>query len=64
MEEGMIQAQVTAACMACARMMLAHLRAGDGDAAALEMERHLRSLLYMGRLARPGSQVIAGEAPL
>jgi hypothetical protein len=28
------------------------------------MERHLRSLLYMRRLARPGSQVIAGEAPL
>jgi DNA-binding GntR family transcriptional regulator len=46
------------------RRLLAHLRAGDGDAAALEMERHLRSLLYMRRLARPGSQVIAGEAPL
>jgi GntR family transcriptional regulator, transcriptional repressor for pyruvate dehydrogenase complex len=45
------------------RRLLAHLRAGDGDAAALEMERHLRSLLYMRRLARP-SQVIAGEAPL
>jgi hypothetical protein len=28
------------------------------------MEMHLRSLLYMRRLARPGSQVIAGEAPL
>jgi GntR family transcriptional regulator, transcriptional repressor for pyruvate dehydrogenase complex len=46
------------------RRLLAHLRAGDGDAAALEMERHLRSLLYMGRLARPGSQVIAGKTPL
>ena len=34
------------------RRLLAHLRAGDGDAAALEMERHLRGLLYMGRLAR------------
>jgi hypothetical protein len=31
---------------------------------ALEMERHLRSLLYARLLARPGSQVIAGEAPL
>ena len=46
------------------RRLPAHLRAGDGDAAALEMERHLRSLLYMRRLARPGCQVIAGEAPL
>jgi GntR family transcriptional regulator, transcriptional repressor for pyruvate dehydrogenase complex len=46
------------------RRLLAHLRAGDGNTAALEMERHLRSLLYMRRLARPGSQVIAGEAPL
>jgi DNA-binding FadR family transcriptional regulator len=46
------------------RRLLAHLRAGDGDAAALKMERHLRSLLYMRRLARPGNQVIAGEARL
>ena len=46
------------------RRLLAHLRADDGDAAAQEMERHLRSSLYMRRLARPGSQVIAGEAPL
>jgi DNA-binding FadR family transcriptional regulator len=34
------------------RRLLAFLRAGDGDAAAMEMERHLRSLLYMGRLAQ------------
>jgi hypothetical protein len=34
------------------RRLLAYLRAGDGDAAALELERHLRSLLYMGRLAQ------------
>lgn len=34
------------------RRLLAYLRAGDGDAAALEMERHLRSLLFMGRLAQ------------
>jgi GntR family transcriptional regulator, transcriptional repressor for pyruvate dehydrogenase complex len=46
------------------RRLLAHLRAGDGDAAALEMERHLRSLLYMWRLARPGNQAIAGEAAI
>jgi DNA-binding GntR family transcriptional regulator len=44
------------------RRLLAHLRTGDGDAAALEMERHLRSLLYMWRLARPGNQAIAGKA--
>jgi len=46
------------------RRLLAQMRAGDGDAAALEMERRLRGLLYMRRLARPGNQVIAGEAPL
>ncbi len=34
------------------RRLLAHLRAGDGEAAALEMEKHLRVLLYMSRLAR------------
>ena len=39
----------------------AHLRAGDGGGAALEMERHLRAPLYMWRLALPGSQAIAGE---
>jgi hypothetical protein len=33
------------------RRLLAYLRVGDGDAAALEMERHLRSLLYMARPA-------------
>jgi GntR family transcriptional regulator, transcriptional repressor for pyruvate dehydrogenase complex len=32
--------------------LLAHLRAGDGEGAALEMERHLRVLHYMWRLAR------------
>jgi hypothetical protein len=31
---------------------VAYLHVGDGDAAAMEMERHLRSLLYMGRLAQ------------
>ena len=44
------------------RRLLAHLRAGDGEAAALEMERHLRGLLYMWRLALPGSQAAASEA--
>ena len=44
------------------RRLLAHLRAGDGDGAALEMERHLRGLLYMWRLALPGRQAVASEA--
>jgi GntR family transcriptional regulator, transcriptional repressor for pyruvate dehydrogenase complex len=30
--------------------LLAHIRAGDADGAALEMEKHLRSLHYMWRL--------------
>jgi DNA-binding FadR family transcriptional regulator len=44
------------------RRLLAHLRAGDGEAAALEMEKHLRGLIYMWRLARPGRQAVADEA--
>ena len=44
------------------RRRLAHLRAGDGEGAALEMERHLRGLLYMWRLALPGSKATVGEA--
>lgn len=32
------------------RRLLAHLRAGNGDGAALEMERHLRGLHFMWRL--------------
>ena len=32
------------------RRLLAHLRAGNADEAALEMENHLRGLQYMGRL--------------
>ena len=43
------------------RRLLAYMRAGDSEGAALEMERHLRGLLYMWRLALPGSQAIAGE---
>ena len=33
------------------RRLLSHLRAGDADGAALEMENHLRVLHYMWRLA-------------
>jgi len=44
------------------RRLLAHLRAGDGAGAALEMEKHLRVLLYMRRLALPSSKAIAIEA--
>jgi DNA-binding GntR family transcriptional regulator len=38
------------------RRLLAHLRAGDGEGAALEMEKHLRVLLYMWRLALPAAR--------
>jgi DNA-binding GntR family transcriptional regulator len=34
------------------RRLLGHLRAGDADAAGQEIERHLRGLLFMGRLCR------------
>jgi DNA-binding FadR family transcriptional regulator len=34
------------------RRLLAHLSAGDADAAALEMETHLRSLHFLWRLAQ------------
>ena len=44
------------------RRLLASLRAGDGEGAALEMERHLRGLLYMWRLALPGSRTAVSEA--
>lgn len=43
------------------RRLLAHLCAGDGEGAALEMERHLRVLLFMWRLTLPGGQSAAGE---
>jgi hypothetical protein len=33
------------------RRLLAHMAAGRADEAALEMEKHLRGLHYMGRLA-------------
>ena len=38
------------------RRLLAHLRAGNGEAAELEMETHLRGLLYMWRLSHMGSK--------
>ena len=44
------------------RRLLAHMRVGDGDGAALEIERHLRGLLYMWRLALPGSKAAASKA--
>ncbi len=44
------------------RRLLAYLRAGDGEGAALEMEKHLRGLLYMWRLALPSSEATASEA--
>ncbi len=44
------------------RRLLAHMRAGDGEGAALEMEKHLRGLLYMWRLALSGSKATASEA--
>jgi len=34
------------------RRLLRHLRTGDADGAAREMEHHLTGLRYMGRLAR------------
>jgi hypothetical protein len=36
--------------------MLAALRAGDVDGAGLAMEKHLRTLHFMGRLAIPSGQ--------
>ena len=63
MDDGLIQVQAMAARIACLRMtaqhlkalhdsVLAHMRAGNADEAALEMEKHLRGLRYMWRLTR------------
>lgn len=41
------------------RRMLACLRAGDPDQAALEMEKHLRILRFMSRLATSPAQASA-----
>ena len=43
------------------RRLPAHLRVGDGEPAALEMERHLRVLLFRRRLALPGGQPAAAR---
>ncbi len=42
--------------------LLAYMRAGDGEGAALEMEKRLRVLLYMWRLALLGSKATTSEA--
>jgi len=42
------------------RQLLEYLRARDGEAAAQEMEKHLRVLLFMFRLARSGSKAETG----
>jgi DNA-binding FadR family transcriptional regulator len=42
------------------RRLLAHLRVGDADEAALEMEKHLRGLHYMWRLTRRSSHLGGG----
>ena len=44
------------------RRLLAYLRAEDGEGAALEMEKHLRGLLYMWRLTLPSNKATTGEA--
>jgi GntR family transcriptional regulator, transcriptional repressor for pyruvate dehydrogenase complex len=43
------------------KRMLAHLRAGDAEQAALEMEGHLRILHLMGRLAAPPASRAAAQ---
>ena len=43
------------------RRLLAHLRVGDGEGAALETERHLRGLLYMWRLTLPSGKAATNE---
>jgi DNA-binding FadR family transcriptional regulator len=45
------------------RRLLARLRAGDADGAALEVEEHLRVLHYMGRLAASGQLTAGAQAP-
>jgi len=40
------------------RRMLAHLHTGDAEEAAYEMEKHLSTLHFVGRLAAPGVQCV------
>jgi DNA-binding GntR family transcriptional regulator len=44
------------------RRLLEHVRGGDADRAALEMEKHLRSLHFMRRLGRPLDQTETAQA--
>jgi hypothetical protein len=44
------------------RRLVAHLRAGDGDAAAPERGKHLRGLVYVWRPALASSQAVASKA--
>ena len=44
------------------RRLLVQLHAGDGEAAALEMEKHLRGLLYRWCLALSSSRATVDEA--
>lgn len=44
------------------RRLLAQLRVGDSEGAALEMERHLRGLLFMWRLALPSGKAAMSGA--
>jgi GntR family transcriptional regulator, transcriptional repressor for pyruvate dehydrogenase complex len=46
------------------KRLLAHMRARDGDGAALEMERHLRGLHYMWRLSGEGGGGVPGVMSL
>jgi hypothetical protein len=43
------------------RRLLAHLLAGDADAAALEMEQHLSTMHLMSRLAKGETQHATAE---
>lgn len=43
------------------RRQLTHLRAGDGEAAALEMNRRLRGLFILARLARASSTTAVNQ---
>ncbi len=47
--------------MSSRRRLLSHLHAGNGEDAELEMEKHLRTLLYMQRLALPTGTELRAE---
>lgn len=56
MEERMIRAQTVAVRLACTRIT-------TRQGAALEMEKHLRSLVYMWRLMPSGRKATASVTP-